>query len=50
MNTGADEDNLSTPILALSSARATPLAATTSNPANASRQNPFIGPPPVFSL
>ena len=47
MNTGADDDSRSTPIFAFctSSARAMPLAANISKPANASRANlviPFL--------
>src|SRR6476646_7759228 len=50
MNTGAEDDSLSTPIFTFtaSSARAIPLAANASRPANASRRNPFIRSPPCL--
>src|SRR3954471_937846 len=48
MNTGADDDSRSTPILALSSARATPQAAIASRPASASRANTLIPFPRLF--
>jgi hypothetical protein len=48
MNTGAEDDSLSTPIFAFSasSARAIPLAAIASRAAKASRANPVIPFPP----
>src|SRR3954453_5671460 len=52
MKTGAEEDSLSTPILAFSasSARAVPIAAIAIKPASASRTIPIISfPPPSIS-
>src|SRR3954452_18918741 len=52
MNTGAEEDSLSTPILAFSasSARAVPIAVIAIRPASASRTIPIISfPPPSIS-
>src|SRR4051794_7291238 len=48
MNTGADDDSRSTPILALSSARAIAQAAIASRPASASRANTLIPFPRLF--
>src|SRR5262245_55272938 len=52
MNTGAEDDSLSTPILAFSksSAFAAPFATSNSNPASASRANPVIQFPPTMRL
>jgi hypothetical protein len=48
MNTGADDDSLSTPTLtfSVSSAHAIPFAATANTTAKASRANPVIPLPP----
>src|SRR5438132_99745 len=51
MNTGADDDSLSTPTFAFSksSARATPVATNASRHVDTSRANPIIQlPPPLF--
>src|SRR5277367_5687197 len=52
MKTGAEDDSLSTPIFAFStsSARAVPLAASTSRPISTSRTDPLIPFPPWYSL
>jgi hypothetical protein len=52
MNTGADDDSLSTPTFAFSasSARAGAVIASASRPANMSRANLVIQVPPSFSV